>query len=1131
MVKHCLLCTDELKKAGNKEIYDVYLNDKVALCLRCLPFYKGKRYWLCPSLSGYEGCGTCECGRYVPLFNKYCTPCWIDFEQPADSHHPEEPDIDADIPTPEEPEPEAGRPSTPTWNCARCSLLNYEGAEECDACGAHRVALTPPHQPSVSQLACEASGVEWTCPACTLVNEAEDEICGACDEARPVQKAAQKVRKMETEQRRRPLIGDVSPRAVETDEGEAEPEGATWMCVVCTLVNEDSYTSCDACGESRGTPGYDDEDQDDPACIIRCPACTFANDVDLPICAMCDHPLDDARIPPAPTPAPTPTDGWVCKQCTFENKDIDTICRVCDSAGPVKQRTHTVDSDEEWECEKCTMRNNKDVEVCDMCGVPKKGRKAKTITLKADPRDSTLQTKTKKPPKKKPAYVPPPPPPPQRTRPTEYKIGARHIMIIANLKKSDKVNNHALRLAFDRLEATNVMVIVKDGKKTGRGAVEFDTHQALSNALAKTKSMTLCDSKIKTFVCTQEDFALLPVAWKKGRPAEVERPAHLPVGAKATNRVAVVRESRCRNDKCARECAKICPVNAVNDWGICRIDETRCTGCNMCMKKRHSKMKVKSGCPFDAIIIVNLPKEVTDHIVNRYGRNGFTLCHLPRMKPDRLLGIIGENGSGKSTALQILCGRIIPNAGDTSNPDGKKWPQALKSRFKGTELQPLIAKLEGGASRASMKMQHVDKLRADQSTVLEFLKKFTNDINRINLLCEELTLSHLLDRPVKVLSGGELQRTAIAAACAKDADIYLFDEPSSYLDVKMRLRCCEVVRDLLSSSSYVVCVEHDLAVCDYLADSVAVLHGKQSAYGVVSKTMNVRDGINAFLQGYLEQENVKIRNKALKFRMHDTADLFGQEQKWQYPRMEKTRGAFSLTVEASELNSCEVTAFLGENGCGKTTLLEIMSGTLSLDSADSFGRNAGYLKPQEIHMPSNITVERYVQDKLGDKLTDKTLLEEVLMPLKIGDLGILECDKLSGGEMQRVALAVALASDNDLLLIDEPSAFLDAEQRMTAARAIRRVAVLRKKTVVVVEHDLMMTSFMADKVIVFEGEPGVQSSASRAEPVSSGMNRFLRQLDVTVRLDAVSHRPRFNKKGSVLDRDQRARGMLHLNNK
>ena len=94
-----------------------------------------------------------------------------------------------------------------------------------------------------------------------------------------------------------------------------------------------------------------------------------------------------------------------------------------------------------------------------------------------------------------------------------------------------------------------------------------------------------------------------------------------------------------------------------------------------------------------------------------------------------------------------------------------------------------------------------------------------------------LELNQVSDRDISLLSGGELQRFAIGVVCVQQADVYMFDEPSSYLDVKQRLAAARTIRNLLRPDDYVIVVEHDLSVLDYLSDFICVLYGRPAVYG------------------------------------------------------------------------------------------------------------------------------------------------------------------------------------------------------------------------------------------------------------------------------------------------------------
>ena len=288
-------------------------------------------------------------------------------------------------------------------------------------------------------------------------------------------------------------------------------------------------------------------------------------------------------------------------------------------------------------------------------------------------------------------------------------------------------------------------------------------------------------------------------------------------------------------------------------------------GCGICVKK----------CPFEAINIINLPKDLESNTTHRYGPNSFKLHRLPTPRPGQVLGLVGTNGIGKSTALKILSGKTKPNLGRHDNPPD--WEEVL-AHFRGSELQNYFTQILEDRMKATMKMQYVDALpRVLKGTVKDILKgrddrSETEGRDVYQWAIEQAELVHLQNREIRVLSGGELQRFAIAACAVQMSDVYMFDEPSSYLDVKQRLTAANMIREILQNTKdadrrYVIVVEHDLAVLDYLSDYVCVLYGTPGAYGVVTMPFSVRQGINAFLAGFIPTENLRFRSEALTFKV------------------------------------------------------------------------------------------------------------------------------------------------------------------------------------------------------------------------------------------------------------------------
>ncbi len=547
------------------------------------------------------------------------------------------------------------------------------------------------------------------------------------------------------------------------------------------------------------------------------------------------------------------------------------------------------------------------------------------------------------------------------------------------------------------------------------------------------------------------------------------------------------------------------------------ISEILCTGCGICVKK----------CPFKALSIVNVPEELKSECVHRFGPNTFKLFRLPVPSPGIVLGLIGQNGIGKSTALKILSGEIKPNLERYDNPPD--WSSIIQY-FRGSTLQTYFQKLSNGDLRVVHKPQYVDKIpRIVRGKVGEVLEH-VNERGRLNEISERLQLKVVWDRTLDVLSGGELQRVAIAAAVCREADVYLFDEPSSYLDVKQRLEAAKVIRSLKEENKIIVVAEHDLAVLDYLSDHVCVFYGKPGVYGIVSHVHGVRTGINIYLDGYISDENMRFRKEPIVF--HVKPPLAGSSTtvpmlKW--GEMSKTYSSFKLKIEAGEANYGEVIGILGPNGIGKTTFIRILAGIEKSDQGLSPTENilrVSY-KPQYISTEYGGTVEELLRIAAKEQFTSSWYQTEIINPLNLTSLFDRSVSELSGGELQKVAIAACLSREADVYLLDEPSAYLDVEERLAMAKTIRRVVEDKNVTAFVVEHDIVAQDFIADRLMIFTGEPGVQGIAKSPISLLDGMNMFLKEMDITFRRDPDTKRPRVNKEDSRLDKYQKRIGQYY----
>ncbi|EFC43472.1 predicted protein [Naegleria gruberi] len=484
------------------------------------------------------------------------------------------------------------------------------------------------------------------------------------------------------------------------------------------------------------------------------------------------------------------------------------------------------------------------------------------------------------------------------------------------------------------------------------------------------------------------------------------------------------------------------------------------------------------------------------------------------------------SSKSKKGTLKILAGKEKPNLGQFAKPP--EWTEIL-AYFRGSELQSYFTKLLEDNLKTTMKPQYVDQIpRAVKGKVLPMLKS-KDEREVLQDQIEKLDLGSVLDREIGDLSGGELQRFAIAIVCVRKADVYMFDEPSSYLDVKQRLQAAQVIRDLLSHDNYVIVVEHDLSILDYLSDFICCLYGVPGAYGVVTMPFSVREGINIFLAGFVPTENLRFREDALNFKASENLEEIEESasrKTYSYPAMKKSFGkAFELSVCPGSFSASEIVVLLGENGTGKTTFIKMLAGKEQPDDPSvNVPELSVSFKPQTIAPKYPGSVKDLLLTKIREAFSHPQFNADVLKPMSIGHLMDQRVQFLSGGELQRVALVLALGTPADVYLIDEPSAYLDSEQRLHAAKVIKRFILHTKKTAFIVEHDFIMATYLADRVIVYEGVPSVKALANSPQALLSGMNKFLKSLNITFRRDPTNYRPRINKLNSMKDKEQKEQG-------
>ena len=571
-------------------------------------------------------------------------------------------------------------------------------------------------------------------------------------------------------------------------------------------------------------------------------------------------------------------------------------------------------------------------------------------------------------------------------------------------------------------------------------------------------------------------------------------------------RLAVLNKDKCQPRACNELCYRMCPRVKTGDETIVIdpdsgkpvISEELCTGCGICVRK----------CPFKAIHIINLPDELEEPI-HQYGRNGFLLFNLPTPKKG-VVGVIGSNGIGKTTMLEILSGKLKPNLGTNAS-----WKEIIM-KFRGKEIQGYLEKLSQAEVKVSYKPQYVESIpRVVRGRVLDVLES-GNELpeEKFNELIKNLNLKNALNKKISDLSGGELQRVAIAACLRKDADIYLLDEPSSYLDVRERLNACIAIREF--SDKFIFVVEHDLVVLDRLSDYVHVIYGKSGAYGIISTIKSTRAGINEYLNGFLRAENMQFR-EPIKFEIHAPGEKKERNKLISYQGLIKNfNNCFNLKTDAGILYKAEILGILGANATGKTTFVKLLAGVIEPDNTKLELKLKVSYKPQYIRLSDNYVMSLEIK-------------EQFKKDLHIAHLMNKQIKHLSGGELQRVAIADCLSREADIYLLDEPSAYLDVEERLGLGKIIKGFADENEVSVLVVDHDVLLIDYLSDALMVFSGDAGISGNASEPLNLRNGMNKFLKEMNVTFRRDPETGRPRANKPGSVKDREQKGSGEFYYN--
>lgn len=531
--------------------------------------------------------------------------------------------------------------------------------------------------------------------------------------------------------------------------------------------------------------------------------------------------------------------------------------------------------------------------------------------------------------------------------------------------------------------------------------------------------------------------------------------------------------------------------------------------------------------------------------------------------------MLGSNGIGKSTIVKIYADEIIPNFGNFDLDNDPTIPQTQKKKhitikYQDNEEKKVLEYFKGTETYNFFKDLYQKKIKVaikKQSLKEEPSQKVLDSIHSLLLSSDnqeiyyELDIEPLLKIPYDKLSGGQKQRLMIFLTMIQNVDLYIFDEPTNYLDITQRLKIGKLIRKFAEKDKMVLVVDHDITIMDYIADVIHILYGVAGAYGIVSSPISCAEAINQFFEGYLSNDNVRFRQESYSYQLNLDVNSLEDEKKddnkdddnninegiikqikiISYPDIEIKfpESKFTLNVPSGSFSeSSSVNIILGENDSGKTTFLK----WLSTNQNEIISIKPQY--PEEMfNNPKyqDLTTQELISELIPQTYGDMNFQTNVIRALDISGFDSTLLRDLSGGELQKLALIITLGKNAKYYLFDEPSASLDIEERVKVIKVIKRFLVHNQKIGFIVEHDIAMAfSLIKDvesHVIVFQIENNLDEheiKASSSLPLNGidGLQMFLKTANITFRMGLYSKfkRYRINRLGSSKDIEQKREG-------
>ncbi len=412
------------------------------------------------------------------------------------------------------------------------------------------------------------------------------------------------------------------------------------------------------------------------------------------------------------------------------------------------------------------------------------------------------------------------------------------------------------------------------------------------------------------------------------------------------------------------------------------------------------------------------------------------------VREGELILIAGDSGSGKSTFLKSLNG-LIPIIVD-GRMDGERY---IKGKNMKTMPIHEISHSLGSVFQNPRSQFFTLNSTSELVFPMENYGYSKSEMKKtINTLKKEIPIENLLDRDILSLSSGERQLLALASAMVLGPDVLLFDEPSANLDYGNVIKFSELLKKLKSLGKTILVADHRFFYLNNLIDRVFLLEKHK---------IKIYENEEEFKKADYNTRNFDLFQISIPFKEKINADMRLAELK----NISKNNVLKNISLS---FYKNEITAIVGINGAGKTTLAKLLTGSIKPDKGEIIiDKLPFYVMQDADYQLFGNSVSGEVE--LGNKTVDNNRKKEVLERLDIWKYRDTHPFNLSGGEKQRLQIAMASLSESEVLIFDEPTSGLDMKSMNRAVKEIEEAS--RERAVIIISHDYEFIRKIAHRII------------------------------------------------------------------